>query len=60
MRTTGYFNAKGWFLIANEVQGNYQKIRLLIGAEPTPGVEMAPHMEILESLRERSREFRIH
>ena len=38
---TGYFNAAGWLLVAEETE-RLGKIRLLIGAEPTPGVEMAP------------------
>ena len=32
---TGYFNPEGYFLIADQLE-NLQKVRLLLGAEPTP------------------------
>ena len=35
---TGYFNPEGYFLIADQLE-NLQKIRLMLGAEPTP-----PHL----------------
>ena len=38
---TGYFNAAGWLQVAAEAE-RLGKVRLLLGAEPTPGAEMAP------------------
>ncbi|MBC8367615.1 helicase, partial [bacterium] len=38
---TGYFNAAGWLQIAEETEC-LGKVRLLLGAEPTPGAEMTP------------------
>ena len=38
---TGYFNAAGWLRVAEEAE-RLAKVRLLIGAEPRPGAEMAP------------------
>ena len=38
---TGYFNAAGWLLVAEEAE-RLGKVRLLLGAEPSPGAEMAP------------------
>ncbi|NQT48495.1 MAG: helicase [Chloroflexi bacterium] len=37
---TGYFNPEGYFLIADQLE-NLQKVRLLLGAEPTP-----PHLRL--------------
>ena len=37
---TGYFNAEGWLQVAQEAE-RLGKVRLLIGAEPTPSTEMA-------------------
>ena len=36
---TGYFNAAGWLQVAEEAE-RLGKVRLLIGAEPTPSAEM--------------------
>lgn len=38
---TGYFNAAGWMQVAEETE-RIPKVRLLIGAEPTPHAEMFP------------------
>jgi len=38
---TGYFNAAGWLQIAKEAE-RLNKVRLLLGAEPTPSAEMTP------------------
>lgn len=38
---TGYFNAAGWLKVAEEA-GRLGKVRLLLGAEPTPAAEMQP------------------
>jgi hypothetical protein len=38
---TGYFNAAGWMQVAKETE-RIPKVRLLIGAEPTPHAEMIP------------------
>ena len=40
---TGYFNAAGWLQVATEAE-RLGKVRLLLGAEPTPGAEMAPRL----------------
>ena len=36
---TGYFNAAGWLQVAREVE-KIDKVRLLIGAEPSASTEM--------------------
>jgi hypothetical protein len=38
---TGYFNAAGWLKVAKEAE-QVGKVRLLLGAEPTPNSEMKP------------------
>ena len=38
---TGYFNAAGWLCVADEAE-RMEKVRLLIGAEPTPASEIIP------------------
>jgi len=38
---TGYFNAAGWLQVAEEAE-HVEKVRLLLGAEPTPEAEVVP------------------
>ena len=38
---TGYFNAAGWLQVADEAE-RLGKVRLLLGAEPSPSAEMIP------------------
>ena len=38
---TGYFNAAGWLQVAKETE-RLGRVRLLLGAEPSPGAEMTP------------------
>lgn len=52
---TGYFNAAGWFRVAEQVE-QLDSVRLLLGAEPTPATEMALRMPEDPSNEERERQ----
>lgn len=52
---TGYFNAAGWLLVADEAE-RLGKVRLLIGAEPNPTTERLPRQPGAPREPERTRQ----